>query len=143
MDQLEATLKEYLIDKAPAMPAKWKELLVKYLPWITLIVFIVFLPVVLAVLGIGAVLLPFSFVGGIGSGISYTLSVLVLAAALVLEAMAIPGLFKQTAKSWRLLYYSALINALYNLLTFNLSGLIIGTLITLYLLFQIKSYYKN
>jgi hypothetical protein len=140
---LENTLDLYLVDKAPAIPTKWKEVLVKFLPWITLVMFILFLPIVLAVLGIGALLLPFSFIGGVGNGMMYTLAVIVLAASLVLEALAIPGLFKQTRRSWNLLFYAALINALYNLLTFNLSGLVIGTLISLYLLFQIKSYYTK
>ena len=60
---------------------------------------------------------------------------------LILEIMALPGLFKQQRKSWNLLYYSVLASALYNLLSLNLFGLIIGTLISLYILFQIKKSY--
>ena len=59
-----------------------------------------------------------------------------------LQVMAIPGLFKRKIKSWRLLFYISLISALLSLVKFDLGGLIVGTGISWYILFQIKSYYK-
>src|SRR5437868_13651664 len=108
MDQLDKTLQIYLVKKAPALPEKWQLVLVKYLPWITLILLILALPVVLALFGLSLFLAPLSFMGGVGNGVQYMLAIGVLIITLILEAMAIPGLFKRSKSAWRLLYYSAL-----------------------------------
>jgi hypothetical protein len=141
LEQLDNTLQLYFVQKAPALPENWKEVLVKFLPWIVLILLVLALPAVLVFLGLSTVLLPVSFLGGVGTGIGYVLAMVVLIGTLVLEGMAIPGLFKRTRSAWRLLYYSALLSILYNLLTLNLVGFIVGGLLSLYLLFQIKSHY--
>jgi hypothetical protein len=140
MHQLDSTLDLYLTKKAPGLPAKWQDVLVRFLPWITLIVIVLALPALLVVLGIGTLVLPFSIVsdGGVGLG----LAMIVLAATIILEALAIPGLFKRKMSGWRLLYYSALLNGVHSLLTLNLGGLLIGTLLSLYLLFQIRHHYS-
>lgn len=142
MAKLETTLEEYLVKKAPALPENIKELIVRFAPWITVILLVLTLLVILAVLGLGALILPFSVIGGAGYGLTYILSLVLTVVTLVLEVMAIPGLFKKKASAWRLLYYATLITAVQNLISFNLGGLIIGTLLGLYILFQIKSYYK-
>lgn len=139
---LEDKLDELLVDKAPSLPTYWKETIVRYSPWLTLIAMILLLPLVLPLLGIGALLTPFSYMGGVGTGMNYTFSLLVSVVTLVLEAMAIPGLFKRSRKAWYLLYYATLLGALSSLIDFNIGGLIIGTLLSLYILFQVKSYYK-
>src|SRR3989344_4096153 len=137
MEQLDKTLDLYLVKKAPfQIPARWKEVLVKYFPWITLVLLILALPAVLVLLGISAFVMPFAYMAQTGGGL--TLAVIFLIATLVLEGMAIPGLLARKMSGWKLLYYSALLSAVYNLLNFNLGGLIIGTLISLYLLFQIR-----
>lgn len=142
MKQLEDTLELYLVKKAPRLPDNIRELIVKVAPWLTLIFLVLSLPAVLALLGIGTALLPLSFLGGMGSGVNYSLALVFLAITLVLEALAIPGLFKRSIAGWRLVYYATLLNGVYSLVNFNISGLIIGTLLGLYLLFQVKSYYK-
>lgn len=142
LNQLEDTLDEYLIKKAPELPTGVKEFIVQFGPWITLILLILAAPALLALLGIGAILTPFSFVGGVGAGFSYIITIVFSIVIIVLEAMAIPGLFSRSRKGWNLLYYSTLLSGLQSLLTMNLFGLVIGTLISLYLLFQVKSYYK-
>lgn len=141
MEALDKNLELYLVRKAPALPAKWQEVLVKFLPWITLVIFLMSLPAVLALFGIGALLTPFAFMGGVGFGMTYTLAMIVLAVDIVIMALALPGLFKRKKSGWKLLYYSALINAVYSILTFSIGGLIIGTLLSLYLLFQIRHHY--
>lgn len=140
-EQVEKTLQLYLYDKAPHLPPAWQEVLVKFLPYLTLLFVVLSLPVLLAALGVGAFLTPFMMIGG-GMG-SYSLMLVVFGVSVVLEAMAIPGLFNKSAKAWKLLYYSTLVNALYNFLTFNLIGFVIGGAISLYLLFQIKRYYSH
>lgn len=141
--QLEDTFELYLVKKTPySLPANWKELIVKFAPWISLILLIVALPAILAVFGLGTLLMPFSFLGGFHGGFNYILSLVFSLITLVLEALAIPGLFKRSKGGWRFAYYAALVGALENLVTFNLGGLVIGGLLSMYILFQVKSYYK-
>lgn len=143
MAQLEDTLETYLIDKAPyQLPENVKEAIVNYGPWINLVLLIMALPAILFAFGLGAIFAPFAFLGGIQAGVNFGLGIIFGAVVLVLQGLAIPGLFKRAASSWRMLYYAALISAFQNLLSFNLGGLVIGTLLSLYILFQIKSYYK-
>lgn len=142
LQQLETTLEEYLVKKAPALPDNIKEIIVKFAPWITLILLIMALPAVLILFGIGSFMMPVSYMGGFRTGNTYTLSMIVLAISLVLEALAIPGLMKRTRQGWNLVFYSTLVSTVSNIISFNIGSLIIGTLISLYILFQVKSYYK-
>lgn len=142
LKQLEDLLAEYLIKKAPALPANIKEAIVKFAPWVTLIIFIITLPVVFAVFGLSAFFAPFSFLGGMTAGTNYIVTIILSGIQLVLEAMAIPGLFKRSRGAWNLVYYSALVGAVQNIATFNLGGLLIGSLLSLYILFQVRELYK-
>src|SRR5688500_14577892 len=122
--QLDKNLDLYLVKKAPALPKGAKDAIVQFGPWIVLVLFILTLPVILALLGIGTVLSPFAYMGGAGEGILYTISMIIIAVALVLEAMAIPGLFKRQMRGWTLMYYSVLLSALSNLLNLNIIGMV-------------------
>ena len=144
---IEDNLDLYLGKKAPQLPESGKEILVKIAPYLALIGVIIGIPAVLAILGMGAFLAPIGIVGGIASGqplwgFSFILNIIFLIVNLVLEALAIPGLFKRAKSGWQYLYYAALIGAVYNLITFNIGGLIIGGLLSMYLLFQVRSFYK-
>ena len=141
--QLEAKCDLYLIKKAPfAIPENIKEMIVKYGPYLSALMIIFSLPVILAALGLTTLLMPLGVLSGAGFNLMSTLGGLVLLITIVLEVVALPGLFKRAASSWRLMFYSTIVNAIYMLLTFNLGGLIIGTILSLYVLFQIKSYYR-
>jgi len=141
--QLEDLLDEYLVKKAPfTIPDKWKEAIVKFAPWINLILMILALPALLALFGIGAFLAPFSYLGGLRTGMAYTLGLIVASIAIVLNALAIPGLFKRTRQGWMFVFYATLIGVVENAIHFNIGNLIIGSLLSLYMLFQVKSYYK-
>jgi branched-subunit amino acid transport protein len=140
LNQLEKTLQTYLYDKAPHLPSNWQEFLVKFLPYLVILGVFLSLPALLAAFGLGAFISPVLMLGGFGS---YSLMLVFLAVSVVLEAIAIPGLFNKTAKSWKLLYYAALVNAVYNFLTFNFIGFVVGGIINMYMLFQIKKYYSH
>jgi hypothetical protein len=146
LSQLDDTLELYLVKKAPNLPKTIKDLAVVLTPWFTLLGVIFGIPTVLLAFGLGAFIGPLSTISGpvpaISYGIGYTFSMLILAFALVLDAFAIPGLFKRQAKGWRLLYWATLVGFVSSLFSFNLFSGIIGTLISLYFIFQIKSYYK-
>ena len=147
LSQLEDTLELYLVKKAPfQLPKNVKEIIVKIAPWFTLVGLIISLPLVLVAIGLGTLVAPFTaFLGPaavVSYGVNYTFSMIVLGIALVLEAMAIPGLFARSKKGWRLVYYSMLVSLVSNLITFNIVGGLIGAVIGLYFLFQVKELYK-
>jgi|SRR3989344_6231808 len=142
LTQLEELLTDYLVKKAPAIPNNIKEAIVQFAPWVVLVIFIITLPIVFAVFGLGAVFAPLSFLGGLRVGTNYLLTIALSAVQLVLEAMALPGLFKKTKAAWNLVFYATLVGAVQNVATFNLGGLLIGTLLSLYILFQVREYYK-
>lgn len=146
LGQLEETLDVYLVKKAPALPAKVKEILVQFAPWLVIISIILALPAVFVLLGAGAVvgmMMPYApGYAAANFGWTYTVSTLVLGVSLVLNALAVPGLFARQKSAWNLVFYAQIVSAVSQLLTGNVIGMIIGALIGLYLLFQVRSAYK-
>lgn len=146
LTQLENLLEEYLVKKAPSLPKNIKEFIVKFAPWITIVIMLFAIPAVLLVLGLGALVAPFTvFLGpgyAVGYGVGYVVSMVVLALSIVLEAMAIPGLFARSKKGWQLVFYATLVGFVSNLVGFQIVSGLIGALIGLYLLFQVREYYK-
>jgi hypothetical protein len=148
MQKLEVTLEEYLVKKAPfSIPKEWKEIIVKFAPYLAILGVVMGIPGVLALLGAGTILAPLGLVGGLMTGrpflgFGYIVSVLFLGATIILEGLAIPGLFSRSKKAWTYLYWSALLGVVQNIISFNVGGVIIGGLISMYILFQVKEYYK-
>lgn len=142
LKQIENFLAEYLLKKAPALPVNIKDIIVKIAPWATLVILLMTLPIILFAFGLGALVAPFSFLGGVTAGASYIVSLVFSAAELILEAMAIPSLFSRSRKGWNLVFYAALLGGVRNIITFNVGGLVIGTLLSLYILFQVREHYK-
>lgn len=146
LNKLESLLDEYFGQKAPAMPDNIKETLVSFAPYLAIIGVVLGLPAILAVLGLGALFAPFSlFLGPLGAmrySMMYVIGAVVMAAALVFEVLAIPGLFKRTLGAWRFMYYSTLISLVGSLLQGSVSGFIVGGLVGFYILFQLKGKYK-
>ncbi|MFA6361357.1 MAG: hypothetical protein WCX33_00940 [Candidatus Shapirobacteria bacterium] len=138
---LENKLNVYFGEKAPKLPDSVGEFIVKYGPYFAVIGIIFGLGAILVSLGLISAFLPFT---GIGYGYSYGFSFwsLFSLAVLVLQGMAIPGLFKRLKSAWNLMFYASLVSALSSLLSFDLGGLIIGMIISWYFLFQIRKYYK-
>lgn len=145
MDQLNKTLELYLVKKAPTLPKNVKEILVKFAPWISLIMVIIGLPAVLALFGLGAMLysIPYATYGMYRATGGFSIAMFFLIATLALEALAIPGLFKRKMMGWNFLYWGVWVNAIYSLLNFQIVSLIVGSVISLYFLFQVKSLYKK
>lgn len=147
MGQLETLLDKYLRNKAPGIPKDWKEFIVKISPYLAIVFVILLAPNVLAAFGIGAFIVPFGTIGGMMAGrpflgLNYWLSALFIAVEMVFMGLAISPLFKRAKKGWQYLYYATLLGGVSSLIRFDLSGLIIGTGFSLYLLFQVKEYYK-
>ncbi|MDO8609713.1 MAG: hypothetical protein Q7R95_04140, partial [bacterium] len=145
--QLEDTLELYLVKKAPfTLPDNVKEIIVKFAPYLSILMLVVAIPGILLALGLGSVVAPFTAMMGpqyaVSYGMGYVVSMAVLAVSVVLEAMAVPGLFSRSLKAWHLLFYASLISAVSSLLSGQIVSAIIGAVIGLYFLFQVKSYYK-
>lgn len=147
LGKLEDTFNEWFVTKAPfQLPKGLKEFIVAVAPWVTLVVMVLTLPLVLFALGLGAIVAPFAFLGGpaygVTYGFNYTLSMIVLAVVVVLELLALPGLFKRSIKAWRLVYWAMLVSFISSLVSFNIISGIISAVIGLYFLFQVREYYK-
>ena len=142
LDELEGLLNEYFGIKAPQLPENVKEILVKFGPYITLAILFFSLPFILGVLGLGAVMSPFAMMGGARLGAGYMLGILVAVVSLVLEIVALPGLFKREIKSWRMLFWVSLVTAVGAIFRFDLGALVVGSIVSWYFLFQVRSYYK-
>jgi len=144
LKSLEVEIEKVALNKSiPGLPDNAKELLVKLAPWFAVISMIMLLPIILAAFGLSAIALPFSYLGGLHMGFSYTIGLVFSFGMIVLELMAIPGLFKRQEKAWRLMFYSTLLSRVQQLVNFNLGGLVIAGAISLYILFQVKSKYSK
>ena len=131
----------YLAKKAPVqIPEGGREWIVKFGPWITVFLLIFTLPELLVALGIGTFLIPF---GGLGYATGFGILTIVLIVEIGLMIAALPGLFARKMAGWRLLFYSQLISIVFNVLSGNVVGGLLFGLISLYLLFQIRTKYQE
>lgn len=139
---LETELAPYFTVKAPfQFPVNFREGFVKYWPIITLIVMVLTIPAILVFLGLGAALMPASFIGGVGTGLSYTLTMILSILGLVLGVLALPGLFNRKRAGWVFSYYAEILSIVASLIGFNFFSVLFG-LVFLMLLFQVRDYYR-
>jgi hypothetical protein len=142
MKELDKMLSD-LFSKLPALPAKAKEVLVKLAPYFAIIGIVLSLPAILALLGLGALggslMAATGSWGYAGSGM---LAIVFAVVSVVLLALSVKGLFARSASGWQYLYYNTLVGAAYSLIRVDIAGFVIGTGISLYILFQVRSYYR-
>ena len=130
----------YLVKKAPfQIPENGKEAIVKYGPWVMVILLVITLPLVLAALGLATVFMPFA---GPGYVVGFGYLTVFLLLEIGLEIAALPGLFARKLSGWRLAFYGRLVAIVYSLLSYAILGAIIGGLISLYILFQVREKYS-
>jgi hypothetical protein len=131
----------YLVRKAPfQIPDAGREWLVKFAPWIAIVLLALFLPLVLVAIGIGAALTPF---GGPVHAVGFGYTAMLIVVNFVLMVAALPGLFARRTSGWNLIFYSELLHIGTSLLAGNVVGGLIGGLIGLYVLFQIRTSYRS
>ena len=141
MDRIETTLEGY-VQKVPSLPNSWKEFIVSFIPWYTCLVILLNVPIFFSLFGLASLVSPFAYI--FGSKVSGITAALILSAGmLVLQIMALQGLFGKKMKSWKLLFYSALLGVVHGIFIGSLFSVLIGSVISLYILFQIKSYYRT
>ncbi|HPJ16890.1 MAG TPA: hypothetical protein PK639_01500 [Candidatus Woesebacteria bacterium] len=143
LNKIEVKCEEIFVGKLPAMPQNIKEIIVKIAPYLTIVGLLFSTLALLTVFGTGFALLSVTALDHTGGTYKFILNGIFIVVFAVLQIMALPGMFKLTAKSWKLLFYISLLSIVSNLLAFNLGGVVIGGGISLYILFQVKSLYKN
>jgi len=129
----------YLVQKAPfQLPDNAKEWIVKYGPWIAIVLLILALPPLLFALGLSTVL-----VGDVAyaAGFTYVTVVVILEVGLLIAAL--PGLFARKMSGWTLLFWSQVVSCVFSILHGAQIGAILGGLIAFYILFQVRPLYKN
>jgi hypothetical protein len=131
----------YLVKKAPfQIPDGAREWIVKFGPWITVVLLVFSLPLIFALLGIGAFLAPF---GGLGYATGFGMTALFVLVSVALEIFALPGLFARKMSGWKLMFYAQIASAVGSLVAGAIVSGLVGALISLYVLFQVRSLYKE
>ena len=100
---------------------------------------VLLLPAVLLALGIGAVLVPFA---GVGYATGFTYLVLGSIVQLGLTIVALPGLFARKMSGWTFLFYARIVGFVMGLLSGAVVSALVGVVISLYILFQVRPLYK-
>ncbi len=144
LSQLENLLDDYLGKKAPKLPENIKDVIVNFAPWLIVLGILMAIPAFLAVIGMGALFGSSLFLAGAGVAAlapTYYLSLVILAISVVIEIIALPHLFAKRKQGWRLLFFASLVSAVYQIFSISIGG-IIGVVIGLYILFQVKDKYQ-
>jgi hypothetical protein len=129
----------WLVTRAPLqLPPAAKEWLVRYGPWITIVLLVLSLPALLIVLGLGTALVPFAG-AGYATGFGYLAIGLIVEIALTVASL--PGLFARKMAGWHLFFYARIVSIVTSLLAGAVIGAIVGGVISLYILFQIRPLY--
>jgi hypothetical protein len=130
----------YFVRRAPfQIPDAAREWIVTFGPWITIVLLALFLPMLLVAVGIGAALTP---LGGPVYATGFGLIAVLIIANFALMILALPGLFARRASGWNLLFYAELLHIAVSLSNGAIVGGLLGGLIGLYVLFQIRTRYR-
>jgi hypothetical protein len=148
---LERKLDEVFVKNAPfQLPPNARTTLANY-AWLLELIFVIF--GAMAFFGLLGLLGAVSSVA-VGLGVSYSLwaawaSLLILGAEVVVGAIAVPQLKAMKKSGWNLAFYVSLFNFAYGVFYavtyanfFNLISQAVGTIVALYLLFQIRGHFK-
>lgn len=153
---LEATFEEWFVKKAPfQIPAEGRKWIATY-AWVFELIFVIFGALaffaLMGVLGwVGSVATATGAVALVGYQLTLAwASLLILGAEVVVGAMAVPKLKNMEKAGWNLAYWVALFNVAYGV-AYGLAhagfgsilGQLIGSAIGLYVLFQVRSLFKN
>jgi len=139
---LTAVFDDLLGSKAPIqIPGKVKFLMAKFGHWLVIALMVLVLPGQLIGLGMRAAMLPFASMAGTDSSLKLAFALATLLFLIVIMIMALPGLQGRKVIGWQLLVLADFINLAYGLLTGGVVGPILGGLIGLYVLFQLRRYY--
>jgi len=130
----------YLVKKAPfQIPEDGRELIVKWGPWITVILLALMLPLALAVLGVGSFLMPY---GGYAYATGFGVAAVFLVLHFALMIMALPGLFARKMSGWRLMFYAQVASLVQSIMYYAIGTGLVTALIAFYIMFQVRTKYR-
>lgn len=131
-------LEYYLKDKAPyQIPENGRKAIVEWGPWIELVLLLLSAPILLLAMGLSFFVLPMAGAAAPGIGIAWV----ILLVQVILQVAALPGLFAKKKQGWTLAFYAVVASFVSSLLYGNILGALVGFVVGMYVLFQIKSYY--
>ncbi|MEI6533287.1 MAG: hypothetical protein WCO06_05610 [Candidatus Roizmanbacteria bacterium] len=146
LDQLDQTLEEYFLKKAPfQLPENVREIIVLIVPYLNVIGVVIGALGIVTALGVTAVFAPLVALAGAVAPSTTILSLVALGFSVVVivcDGLAIPGLFNKTKQGWKYVWYAGLISTLSFIVTMNIIGGIFGFVVGMYILYQVKSHYK-
>jgi len=144
LSQLDGVLNTYFGQKAPALPANIKQILVQFAPWLAVLGVVFSVYAIFGLMRTQAIInsMPIAYAYAPQAGYTMLVSGASLVINTVLLVLALKGLFAKTKPGWMFMFYATLVNAVSSLLMLNIVGLIIGTGLSFYILYQVKSYYK-
>ena len=128
----------YLVKKAPAIPEAGRAGIVKWGPWIGVVLLALKLPSILTWLGFRAWTFPWGYYGYY-SGFGVGVVLMIVYFGLIIAAL--PGLFARKTRGWQLMFYAEVTWVLGALFYGALANAIVGGLIAFYVLFQVRSKY--
>lgn len=140
LHEIEKTFVEFN-ETVPKLPANVLDIIVKVVPYLALIGGILGLWATVSALGMfGAVsmIVPIN----VTTPALFYIGLLFGVAASILDLVAFPKLQTNSKIGWDYLYYGAVLSFVQSVLSLNFIGAILGSLISMYLLFQIRHYYK-
>lgn len=140
-------LNYYFVTKAPfQIPQAGREWLVRFGPWIVVVLLILWLPGLMWLLNVGSTWGPFASRWGYYDSYHFSSTywpwMLGLVLSFALMVLALPGLFARRMSGWRLAFYAELVSLIAGLFALDIVGALIGALISFYILFQIRPLYK-
>ncbi|HEX5070196.1 MAG TPA: hypothetical protein VFV78_08255 [Vicinamibacterales bacterium] len=138
------SLDYYFVKKAPfQIPHAGREWLVRFGPWIVLILLILWLPALLWLFNVNSRwAYRWTAYDSFHYSPRYWPWMLGLMASFALMILALPGLFARRASGWRLALYAEIVSLITGLLAMDIVGTLIGALVAFYVLFQIRPLYK-
>ena len=80
--------------------------------------------------------------GGVRYATAFRYLTIGLIAQLALMVMALTGLFARKMSAWKLVFYAQILGIMLSLLRGSIVGAVVGGVISLYVLFQVRPLYR-
>ena len=145
MGKLESWLAP-IFAKAPHIPQSARDTLVSFAPWLAIVFGILGLGTLFSIGAFASLFSPFILLAGGFAGILLFANILIGLFAAVLEILAFKPLQNHHKKGWNFLFYATVLSGVSSIIgmLFMSNGAegILGTLVGLWLLFEIRPAYK-
>lgn len=141
-NKLEEALYNLFVKIMPGLPPKLKDSIVSFAPWLIIGSLLLMSPILIAMFTAGIFSLPVMIAMG-PFAIRMVYATLATFAFFSLQIIAIPGLFKQSRRSWQLLFYAELLMGISDLSYISLVSVLTHTILPMYILFQVRERYSN